>query len=166
MKNNPFWIGQEIKLYPDWAANFIKNSLIYDTYNGHCLDSKRLRACTKMTLQTYFQSLRTVLLNENGTPRFKKWNIWNLDETNNQTRGKAKTVDFKGVDKSIKREPVRPTNTTFTFCVSAAGKSCTVQMIHKGVAVPIEYVYLNKGLNIVVVTTKSGWQTKISFEGF
>jgi hypothetical protein len=129
------------------------------------LDSKRLKACTKISLGEYFHSLRIILFDDEGKPRFKKWNIWNLDETNNQTHGKAKTVDFKGVNKSIKREPVRATNTTFTFCLSAAGKSCTVQMIHKGTAVPIEYAYLNKGLNIVVVTTKSGWQTKKSFEG-
>lgn len=86
MKKNPLRNGEEIKSYPNWAANFIRNSLIYDTYNGHCLDSKRLKACTKMSLGAYFQLLRTILFDENGKPRFKKWNIWNLDETKNQSR--------------------------------------------------------------------------------
>jgi hypothetical protein len=85
-----------------------------------------------------------VLFDEEGNLRFKPWNIFNIDETNSQTRGKAKTVDFKGGGQSPKKEPTKIVNTTFTFCISAAGQASTTQMIHKGVIVPEEYKYLHK----------------------
>jgi hypothetical protein len=144
IKYNPFRGGDNDKLYNDWAANFIKNSKVYGLYRGHCLDAKRLKACTRVSLEPYFQLLRSVLFDEFGNERFKPWNMFNLDETNNQTRGNAKTVDFKNTKQSVKKEPTRMINTTFTFCISAAEVSLTTQMIHKGENVPPEYFFMPK----------------------